>query len=93
MEYCVENKKHYYFPDFLYKGQLLEIKGDIYLNDSEQLVEFNTDNVTPLTAAKTQCMKDHNVVIYCQKDVQFALEYVFNKYGRTYLRSFQIRKK
>lgn len=93
LEYYVEDKKHYYFPDFLYKGQLVEIKGDIYLNTDEQLVEFNTNKVTPLTVAKTRCMQEHNVVIYCQKDIQFALDYVFNKYGRTYLKSFQIRKK
>lgn len=37
-------------------------------------------------------MQEHNVVIYCQKDVQFALDYIFNKYGRAYLKSFQIRK-
>ena len=91
LEYVVDNKTHKYIPDFLYKGQLVEIKGDPYINDAQVLVEFNTDKVSPVSEGKTLCMKENNVCVYQYDDIQFALKYIYSKYGRNFLKTCQIR--
>ncbi len=92
-DYFVGNKAHKYFPDFLCEGELIEIKGDFYLNENSDLVEYNSQNVSELTLAKTKCMREHGVKVYSLNDMSCILDYVFKTYGRSYLKSFQIRKK
>lgn len=93
LEYYSNNKRHKYFPDFLYKNNLVEVKGDCYLNNQQILVEFNSDTISDLTKAKTECMNKNNVQIYSFEQMKPILEYIYKKYGRSYLKSFQIRKK
>ncbi len=65
-EYEFENKRHHYFPDFKYKGELLELKGD-YLIDQKR------------TQKKLQVAREHGVRVLFLKDVQPYLDYMFNK--------------
>ena len=89
LTYFVEGKEHYYFPDFRYKGELVEIKGNHLMDENGVLIDRDTGETNDLLKAKTECMRQNNVIVWNQKDVQFAIDYVRQKYGRTYLRSFK----
>lgn len=93
IEYESEGLTHYYFPDFRYKGELVEIKGDHLINENGVLIDRGTGASNANLKAKTDCMRKHGVRILRQKDVQFALDYVRVKYGSYYLRSFKRFKK
>lgn len=55
IKYIFNNSEHYYFPDFLYNGNLLEIKGDhLY---KKMLEEHTLEN------AKYQCMQKNKVLV------------------------------
>lgn len=93
LTYYCDNKRHYYFPDFLYKGALIEIKGDHLLDEDGQLIDFYKTGLDSQMAAKQQCMKDNNVFLWTRSNIQFAITYVNNKYGTSYLYSFAVKTK
>lgn len=82
LPYKHENKTHYYFPDFEYKGQLLEIKGDHFFDENNILCNPFDRSKDPLFAAKHKCMIDNNVTIWRSKDYQFAIDYFNSKYNK-----------
>lgn len=84
LKYFFENEEHYYFPDFLYKGQLVELKNP-YLY--EKLMQEDTQE-----GAKYECMVEHQVIIMLPSDYAFAVEYCKDKYGRDFARKFLTKK-
>lgn len=88
LEYFVNNEKHYYFPDFLYKDNLLEIKGDHFFDESGNLCGFEGKCLKE----KQKCMQENNVVIWTSKDIKIILDYIFEKYGKNYLQQFRNKK-
>lgn len=86
--YLVNNREHHYFPDFLYNGQLIDIKGDHLINDSGNLAAvYQTAKYKDV--AKQQCMNNNNVIIWKYEDIKPFLKYVQEKYGKDYLKSFK----
>ena len=89
LEYFINNVLHYYVPDFLYKGELVEIKGDHLIKGG------NLNNVYKKSSfkdkAKQECMVKNGVKIMLYKDIKFALDYVKESYGKDYLKKFKIR--
>ena len=76
LPYYFENKLHYYFPDFLYKGKLLEIKGSQFFDKATGKMICPFDKTQDaLFEAKHQCMIKNNVIIWGQKQYKFALDY------------------
>lgn len=76
LEYVYNNIKHYYFPDFLYKGVLIEIKGDHLLDDDNNLKDgYNSGISKGLLEAKQKCINDNNVVLWRESDIKFALNW------------------
>lgn len=74
LEYEYNGNTHYYFPDFIVDGILVELKGKhFFCNKSTDQIDFNDPNVhminpynrkfDGLADAKYQCMKSHNVTI------------------------------
>lgn len=82
LPYEYDSKIHYYFPDFEYKGQLLEIKGDHFFDENGILCNPFDRSKDPLFAAKYKCMIDNNVTIWRSKDYQFAIDYFNSKYNK-----------
>lgn len=80
-EYSFDNLPHFYFPDFKYKDQLVEIKGD---NLYENMQIKNT-----IANAKLKCMQENKITVWLYKDIQFALDYIDQKYGKGYLQQFR----
>lgn len=76
LEYVYNNIKHYYFPDFLYKGVLIEIKGDHLLDDDNNLKDgYNSGIPKGLLEAKQKCIDNNNVVLWRESDIKFALNW------------------
>lgn len=81
IEYTFKGKTHYYFPDFMYNGKLIEIKSD-YLY--RQMLNKNT-----IGNAKLKCMRVNNVEIWTFRKYRFAINYCINKYGRKFKERFR----
>ena len=84
-EYEYEGKKHYYFPDFEVNGKLYEIKGCQFLIKKDINLGFKN----PLDEAKYQCAISNGVTFIFDKEIKFYLNYIKNKYGHDYLKSFR----
>ena len=57
------NKEHTYTPDFLINNKLYEIKGDIFLDENDNLINYFNNDLTYIQTAKQECMKEHNVIL------------------------------
>ena len=86
-EYTADNKVHKYYPDFRYKGDLIEIKGDMFLKEDGTWENIH-DKGDNLIEEKRKCALSNNVKIWYKKDIDFALDYVNTKYTEDYLRLF-----
>ena len=83
-EYVYNNVTYGYFPDFMYKGELIEIKGDHLKNgniyDSSQNEKY---------LLKYKCAIDNGVKFFYYNDIKFALDYVYKTYGKNYMKQFR----
>lgn len=95
-EYYVNNKLHFYFPDFKIGSTFYEIKGDQFFKNhdinSEMICPWN-HQLDYLYEAKHQCMLNNNVKILTSKDYQKYLDYVNLKYNKLYLKQFKRKTK
>ena len=57
------NKKHTYTPDFLVNGKIYEIKGDIFLDKDNHLINFYDRKLDYIQEAKEICMNKNKVII------------------------------
>lgn len=90
-EYKFENKTHYYFPDFLYKDVLIEIKGSQFLENNKMINPFDRSQ-DDLMEAKHQCALQNNVKFWGYQEIKPYIKYITNKYGKSYLQSFRIKR-
>ena len=81
LEYTTDDyMKHYYYPDFICDGVLIEIKGEHLLDENKKLKKCYKDQDQYILDAKQKCIEDNNVMILSRNDIDFAFEY-FNKKG------------
>ena len=66
-----KGKNSYYFPDFIIDNELVEIKGDQFLDEDNTLKD----------KAKLKCMNEHNVSLWIRSDVQKYITYCEEKFG------------
>lgn len=90
-KYTVNNIVHYYTPDFLYDGKLIDIKGSHLLKDNLVIDPYNHWTAEELHA-KNECIKQNNVKLLSYSDILFAIKYVENQYGKKYLKQFKNKK-
>lgn len=76
---------HYYFPDYLYDGELIEIKGGQFLKNNTLINPYDICE-NDLYSAKYDCMVRNNVKLIT--DVSFATDYVDKKYTKDYVKLF-----
>lgn len=88
-EYELNGKKHKYVPDFRYKGNLLEVKGDQFFDKSGKMINPFCREMDELYEAKHQCGLKNNVLFWREKDLQFVLDYIKEKYTLNYLNLFK----
>lgn len=87
LQYEMNGSMHTYFPDFKINGKLVEIKGD-HLFDEYGNPIFNHKHSWK---EKYQCMLDNNVIIWKYKDIKPFITYVFQTYGKDYLKQFRVK--
>lgn len=85
LTYYCDGKEHFYFPDFLYGGKLIEIKGGQFLEDGNLINPYDR-NTDKIYNAKYQCIIDNNVELIT--DISFAKDYVDEKYTKDYVKLF-----
>ncbi len=83
LEYTFKNHKHHYYPDFRYRDQIIELKNDHLLEKMK--LENTIDN------AKLKCLQQNNVIIWNLPEIQFALDYVNQKYTPDFLGLFKTK--
>lgn len=91
LDYSVDGKKRVYFPDFRYKGKLVEIKGDHMIKDNKLCSTWRGCDSKQI-AAKQNCISDNNVELWPYAKVKFALDYIAETYGKSYLEQFRRKK-
>ena len=90
IEYVDKNNvMHKYFPDFELNGQLIEIKGDDQFDENGKMINKSNHAKDYIAEAKYQCMLKNNVKILKGNDIKKYLDYIGQKYGKEYLRSFK----
>lgn len=87
-KYKFEGKTYSYFPDFMYEGQLVEIKGDQFFENGRMVNPFNSSQ-NEKYEAKHRCALEHNVKFMTYEDMKLILSYIEQKYGKSYLQSFR----
>lgn len=90
-EYQFKGKTHRYFPDFKYKGQLIEIKGRQFFKNHNPLNEMIDpyDSTNTQFEAKHQCGLSHNVQFWSLPEITPYLNYIKETYGKDYLQQFR----
>lgn len=84
LDYVFENTVHHYYPDFRYRGQIIELKNDYLLEKMN--IPDTIDN------GKLKCLQEHNILIWNLQEIQFALDYVNQTYTSDFLDLFKLRQ-
>lgn len=88
-EYEFEGKRHFYYPDFKYKGQLVEIKGPQFFKDGKMICPFDRSQ-DELFQAKYECMKRNDVKVFGMKEIRICRDYIKRTYGDSFLQKHMI---
>lgn len=88
-EYKYNEKVHKYFPDFKYKGKLIEIKGSQFVKEDRTWQNPFDHSLDDLFETKHQCALKNGVEIFGEKEIQFTLDYVNEKYTKDFLGLFR----
>ena len=88
-EYEYEEINHKYFPDFKYKEQLIEIKGDQFFKEDGSMQNPFDSSLNNLFEVKHQCGIKNNVQFWTFKEISPYLKYIEEKYGKGYLEKFK----
>ena len=98
IQYEFNGKKHFYMPDFIVDGQLIELKGDHFFNENGEMMnpfrypdwsDEQYKQSCALYEAKRQCMLNNNVKILKSDDYSLYIRYIENKYGKDFLKRFK----
>ena len=73
-----KNNTHKYFPDFVVNGEIVEIKGDQFLDENGRLKELDLEKQY-IAEAKQQCMEANNVKLISTNEIKFYLQYCKEK--------------
>ena len=85
-EYEFEGKAHFYHLDFLIENQYVEIKGDHFFKEDGTMQNPYDHSQDGLYEAKHQCMLKNNVKVLHKVDYDLFVNYVIEKYGKSFLR-------
>lgn len=92
LEYVHDGKKRTYYPDFLFEGKLIEIKGTHFFKEDGTMQNPFDHSKDALFEAKHQCGLRHGVLFWGKEDVQFALNYMEQEYGKNWVQLFTLPK-
>lgn len=88
LKYYVDDKLHYYQPDFLVNNELHEIKGNHFLIDNKMINPYNKNDNKKMNA-KFNCMVKNQIKILSFNELKEIFFYINKKYGKNYLKQFK----
>jgi hypothetical protein len=98
-EYFVEKEKHLYYPDFEIEGDLIEVKGDMQIDEGGNTIPHpalvkkeGLDSLKEQILAKNECMRKWDVKVWSSEKIKFYLDYVKEEYGLSYLKNCRTSK-
>lgn len=85
----VDGKTYYYFPDFLFDGKEVEIKGEHFFDSEGNLINPFThdDHIQQIYKAKGECITSNGVTII--SDINDQQQYVESKYTSNFIPLFR----
>lgn len=84
LKYKINDKIHYYYPDFIVENEIIELKSTYYLNN------LKSDEKG---LAKLKCMQENNVkIITDMSDFLKHIKLNYCKNTRKFIRQFKIQK-
>ena len=96
-EYEFDGKIHRYECDFIVNDKNVEIKGNQYLDENEELYfpytkQTKIDSIEKQKQwnAKQKCMEENNVQIISKKEIDSIIKIVDEKYTKDYITLFKI---
>ena len=96
-EYYSDDKIHRYECDFIVNNKNVEIKGNQYLDENEELYfpYIKQTKINPIEKqkqwdAKQKCMEENNVQIISKKEMESIIKIVDEKYTKDYIPLFRI---
>lgn len=92
-KYYYDNKKHYCIPDFILNGEIIEIKGDYFLDSNtgkwiNPYAKKNKSSANDLMETKHQCLLQNNVKIIYTSSIKDLIK----KYKNTIYQAKQDKK-
>lgn len=87
LSYFINDIEHLYYPDFMVDDKLYEIKGSHLLKDNKLYNPFTKE----ILYEKSECLRENNVTIISNNEIKKYLDYIYNKYGKNYLKNFRIK--
>lgn len=81
--YIDNGTKRLYYPDFFVENTYIETKGECFIDDEGFLINPYTGN---RYIAKTDFMRNNNVLLFLKKDLANAINYVEITYGKTFIK-------
>lgn len=88
-KYYYNGLEHYYFPDFEYKGKLVEVKGKQFFKKDGTMQNPYDHRLDGLFEAKHQCMISNNVQIFMETELKNVFTYIRQAYPKGYLEQFK----
>lgn len=101
LPFSFNGEEHFYHPDFLVEGKLVEIKGDQFFKEDGTMccpwrypkwTDAEKEMVDALYEAKRQCMEKNGVKILRGSDLEEMFQYIEAKYGYDFIEKFKIEK-
>ena len=88
LQYKYNGKEYNYYPDFKINDKLIEVKGEQFFENNNLINPYDR-SLDGLCKAKQLCAQQNNVTFWRFKDLKPILNFVNEKYGKGYLRSFK----
>lgn len=86
-EYEYNGNKHFYYCDFILNDENIEIKGNQFLDELNNLKQMKTRE---WDMCKQKCMKENNVKIISKDEIKLVIKLVKNKFGIHYIEQFRV---
>ena len=89
--YMYGSKMHWYIPDFIVEGQIVEIKGDHFFKEDGTMQNPFDHSQDGLYEVKHQCMLQNNVKIILQSECCIYMSYVKENYSSDFILNCKMR--
>lgn len=87
--FLIKDKQLTYVPDFKYKGELVEIKGDQFFDESGKMICPFNRSLDEVYEAKHLCGLTNGVKFLKKDDLLHVFAYIKETYGADFLQSFR----